>query len=233
MTEAGGTVLVFTGGDPVPLGALDDVPDDTFVIAADSGIDYAVAHGRHVDLAVGDFDSVSADALAAVEAAGAVVERHPTSKDKTDFELALDHAAARSPGHIVVIGGHGGRIDHVLGNASVLLSDSYAAMTIEARMGDAVVHVVRDRVDLVGEPGDLVTLLALVGPVAGITTTGLRYALDDATLLPGSSRGVSNELLRNGGSVLVVEGALLVVHLRLHPIRLRGRVWSGDQLLNE
>ena len=51
-----------------------------------------------VDLAIGDFDSVASDALARVEAEGAVVERHPAAKDATDLELAmLDGPAIRLP----------------------------------------------------------------------------------------------------------------------------------------
>jgi thiamine pyrophosphokinase len=208
-----GTIVVFTGGDPVPVGVLDDVPDDTFVIAADSGIDHALAHGRRVDLAVGDFDSVTPEALDAIAKAGAVIDRHPIAKDKTDFELALDHAIARYASRVIVVGGHGGRVDHLVGNLSVLLSDAYDAATIEARTRDAHVHVVRSRVELQGEPGDIVTLLAMAGPVHGVTTNGLRYPLDGEVLWPGSSRGVSNELVRTDGAVLVQSGTLLVIHV--------------------
>jgi thiamine pyrophosphokinase len=210
------TVIVFTGGDPVAAGALDDLPADAFVIAADSGIEHALAHGRHVDLAVGDFDSVSPDALARITEAGAILEQHPADKDKTDFELALDAAVVHRPRHLVVVGGHGGRIDHFLGNVTVLLSDAYAmaGTAIEARMDTATVHVVRGRLDLQGAAGDVVTLLAPTGPVDGVTTAGLRYPLAYESLVPGSSRGVSNELVGTAASIEVERGTLLVLHVR-------------------
>ena len=75
------------------------------MIAADSGIDLALALGLHVDVAIGDFDSVSAAGLATVEAAGALVERYPAAKDATDLELALDAAIALEPAHVIVVGG--------------------------------------------------------------------------------------------------------------------------------
>jgi thiamine pyrophosphokinase len=211
------TVIVFTGGDPVAVGALDDLPADAFVIAADSGIEHALAHGRHVDLAVGDFDSVAPEALARVTDAGAILEQHPADKDKTDFELALDAAIIHRPHRLVVVGGHGGRVDHFLGNVHVLLSDAYAmaGMTTEARLGSATIHVVRSRLDLVGTGGDVVTLLAPLGPVGGVTTAGLRYPLAYEPLFPGSSRGVSNELVGRTASIEVEHGTLVVIHV--HP----------------
>ena len=67
------------------------------MIAADGGVDRALALGLHVDVAIGDFDSVTAAGLAAAEAAGARIERHPAAKDATDLELALDAALALEP----------------------------------------------------------------------------------------------------------------------------------------
>ena len=43
-----------------------------------------------------------------------------------------------------------------------------------------------------GEPGELVSLLAVNGPAEGVTTEGLAYPLRGETLEPGSTRGVSN-----------------------------------------
>ena len=59
-------------------------------------------------------------ALATADGHGHPVERHPAAKDATDLELALDAAISRRPGRIHVLGGHGGRLDHLLANALVL-----------------------------------------------------------------------------------------------------------------
>src|SRR3546814_6976557 len=120
------TVIVVTGGDPVDARHLPDLPHGAMVVAADSGIDRAHDLGLRVDLAVGDFDSVTERALALVRADGAVVERHPEAKDAPDFELALDAAMKHEQRPLIVIGGHGGRLDPLLCNHLPRASPAFA-----------------------------------------------------------------------------------------------------------
>src|SRR5262245_11233616 len=109
--SASDMVVVIAGGDPVSSAELPDLPAGTRVIAADSGVEHALALGLAVDLVVGDFDSASPESVERAAAAGAVIERHPVAKDATDLELALDAAARTGARHIHVLGGHGGRLD--------------------------------------------------------------------------------------------------------------------------
>src|SRR4051794_1456651 len=88
-------VLVFAGGDAPGPGGLARTAGADLVIAADSGLAHARALGVHVDLVIGDLDSVDPTDLDAAVADGAVVERHPAAKDATDLELALDPALDR------------------------------------------------------------------------------------------------------------------------------------------
>jgi thiamine pyrophosphokinase len=209
--RASDTVVVVTGGDPVALEHLAIVPAGALVIAADSGIEHAHALGLTVDVALGDFDSVSPAALQRAVDGGAAGERHPGAQDATDLELALDAALVRGARRILVLGGHGGRLDHLLANAAVLASDRFVDVEIVAQMGDAVVTVIRAEATLAGAPGDLVSLLAVGGPATGVTTDGLRYPLADETLEPGSTRGVSNVLVGATAGVRLAAGALLAV----------------------
>jgi thiamine pyrophosphokinase len=204
-------VVVFTGGDPMRRDVAPLLPDGAYVIAADSGLHTALALDQPIDVVIGDFDSVTAEALAAATAAGATIERHPTAKDETDLELALDRALDLAPTRIIVVGGHGGRLDHFLANALLLASERYAGVTLQAYMGDGHVHVVRDAIELRGHEGDRLTLLPAHGPVHEVVTEGLRYPLRGETLHPGSTRGVSNEFVSEQATVRVGGGVLLAV----------------------
>ena len=212
-------VVVVSGGDaPAPRAAL-AVPLGSPVIAADKGLEHALALGLDVTAAVGDFDSASPEAVAVAEAAGVRVERHPEEKDATDLELALDLAMTMSPRRILVLASAGGRLDHLLSAALLLASERYAHAQIDAFVGEARVDVLRGEreLELEGEPGELVTLLAVNGPAEGVTTEGLAYPLRGETLEPGSSRGVSNVFAVDRARVTVERGVVLAVRPGLEP----------------
>ena len=211
-----GTAVVFAGGPtsevdgrgrPPPI----EPPSAELVIAADSGLDLAVALGRRVDLVVGDMDSVAPGSLEQVERSGAEVRRYPTDKDATDLELALDAAVASGSDRIVVIGSSSGRMDHLLGGALVLASPRYAAVEVEGWLGGALVVPVHERRTVPTTAGATVSLLPVFGIAEDVSTEGLRWALRAARLEPGSSRGVSNEAIAEVVEVSVGRGTLLVV----------------------
>ena len=204
-------VVVVAGGEAPRAEAALAVPPGADVIAADGGLDHARALGLDVTVAVGYFDSASEDAVAAAEASGVRVVRHPAEKDAIDLELALDVATSSGASRILVLAGDGGRLDHLLAGLLLLGSGKYAAVEVDALMGAARVHVVRERRSVPGEPGELVSLLAVHGAASGVTTAGLAYELRGETLEPGSSRGVSNVLTAPMATVSVERGTLLTV----------------------
>jgi len=203
--------LVFAGGDPPGADDVSASPPADLVIAADSGLEHACALGVPVDLVVGDLDSVAPAVLDAAVADGVAVERHPVAKDATDLELALDAAVDRGVTEVLVLGVGGGRLDHFLGNVLLLASPRYAHVRVDARVGDAYVTVVHERVELVGTPGGLCSLLPLGGPAVGVLTDGLRFPLHHETLPPGTTRGVSNEFVGTSATVSLDDGVLLAV----------------------
>jgi len=207
--------IVVVGGDapdPETVAQL-DLPEGAVVIAADSGVDHALAAGLHVDVAIGDFDSVSPRGLDQVTAAGARVERHPAAKDHTDLELAMDEALGSGAPDVIVLGGDGGRRDHLFANLLLLSSPRYRTLHIAAYLGRSRVHVLHEGqvVRLGGEPGEVVTLLPVHGPAYGIRTSGLRYPLRGEVLPAGTTRGVSNVLETPPAEVRLDGGTLVAV----------------------
>jgi thiamine pyrophosphokinase len=203
------TVVLVAGGPEVPAGLA--LPPHVAVIAADGGAEHALRLGLRIDLVVGDLDSLSPATADGLTAAGVPFLRHPTDKDKTDLELALEAALEHQPERIVVVGSAAGRLDHLLSQLTVLVSELLAGVEVDAHLGPATLHVVRGRRVLHGSPGELVSLFALQGPAHGVTTSGLAYALADETLQAGVGRGVSNVFLTAQAEVAVADGVVLVV----------------------
>jgi thiamine pyrophosphokinase len=204
-------VVIVAGGEAPDPDALHAIPRDALIIAADRGLEHAHALGVGVAIAVGDFDSASPEAVRAAEESGVRIERHPAEKDATDLELALDAAMELRPGRVLVLAGIGDRLDHLLSMFLVLASPRYEGVELDAQIGRATVHVVRDERTLTGAEGELVSLFALHGPAEGVRTEGLAYPLAGETLQPGSSRGVSNVFAEEKARISLEYGILLAV----------------------
>ena len=206
-------VVVAGGGPPaVAAGDLGDLGAAPRVVAADSGLEGARALGLAVDVVVGDMDSVDPGALAAAEAAGTPLVRHPAAKDATDLDLAIDEVLATGPpDRLVVVTGAGDRFDHALAVALSLATPRLVGVAVEAWIGPAHLWVVRDRLALTGPAGALLSLVPMHGPARGVVTSGLRYPLADEDLDPGTTRGLSNELVGGPATVGLRGGILLAL----------------------
>jgi thiamine pyrophosphokinase len=201
------TILIFAGGDPVEPDLAQELPGADLVMAADSGYDSAVLLGYAVDVLVGDLDSIVATHLPD----HVIVERHPVDKDQTDLDLALDLAMRDDPSRIVVVGGTGGRLDHELATASLICDERWSEVEIDWVSSRGRAHVIRRRRIVHGDVGATVTLLAIGGPVTGLSTRGLKWELDGAIFEPGSTWGVSNVMQNPIADIKVGSGCLLVV----------------------
>lgn len=208
--------MIVAGGDAIDPDVVSRLPESRLVVAADSGLDEALRLGLVPAVVIGDLDSVSPHALEVATALGAEIIAHPADKDATDLELSLDLVRRRGHRHVVMLGGHGGRMSHLFGNALALTAASLAGMRIEWHVAYATITVVRPDLPLTiqGSPGDLLSLLAVSGPAAGVATSGLRWPLAHETLPPGSTRGISNELVDDWAAVTLQEGVLLAFHER-------------------
>jgi thiamine pyrophosphokinase len=206
------STVVVIGGGPLSTRAIAAAADAT-VIAADSGLDHALAAGLQPSLLVGDLDSISESGLAWAQHHGVDIERHPVDKDLTDTELALEVAARYGTEGVLVMGGVGDRLDHLLGTIVALGRPSLAAQSsVSAWLGDTHLHVAcaGRTVHLDDPPGTTFSVLSLHGEATGVSVTGARWSLADATLPAGSALGVSNVVV-DAVEVRCAIGVLTVV----------------------
>ena len=225
--------LILADGDAPARGELDLAwpgwdAEIGLVIAADGGARHAARLGVAIDVWVGDGDSLDAEGMSALLAAGVPMERTSPHKDESDTELAIHAAIRRGATGVLIVGGLGGtRIDHGLANVSLLalaelvgrraaLLDAGSRITLVRAPGAGGAPVRRD---LAGRIGDIVSLLPLGQGVEGVTTGGLAYPLVDEPLPAGPARGLSNVRTAVDASVTVRAGLLLVVEspARLEP----------------
>ncbi len=208
--------IVLSGGEPIATDRTFDLPDDAYVIAADSGLNHAAPLGLTVDLVVGDMDSVDPGMLAAAVSAGSLEDRYPADKDHTDLELAFSAAIAAGAGRILVVGSHEGRLDHLLGSMGLLASTARLVDELVWTDGHTMVTVCTPRhaSRIRGESGDRVSLVPNGSDAVGVTTNGLTWRLDNETLPIGTTRGISNVMDSSEAWVSVDDGTLLIIHER-------------------
>jgi thiamine pyrophosphokinase len=207
--------VVVADGEPAPDDALLARGAD-LVVAADGGARWLAAHGIQPQLVVGDLDSLDESEVERLQASGTRVDRHPRAKDASDTELALEAALAAGADRITLVGGLvGGRLDHQLANLMLLVDPALARVDLRVVRGATLVRGITGANSLAIEAGlgEVVTLLPIGGDATGVSTAGLRYALDDESLVMGRSRGLSNEVVETPASVSLRAGSLLVIEI--------------------
>ena len=207
-------VIVLSGGEPIAINRDFDLPEDAYVIAADSGLHHAEALGLAVDLVVGDMDSVDSTILEDAIRSGSSLQWHPTDKDHTDLELSFEAALRMGAERILVVGSHTGRLDHLLGSMGLLAATAGLLNEIVWTDGHTIVTACTPRhvASIRGRTGDRLSLVPAGTDVVGVTTEGLRWSLDGETLAAGSTRGISNVMNAPLASITLEEGTLLIVH---------------------
>lgn len=214
-------IIIFANGElPEMNKARAILKDGDYIICADGGTRHALALGLKPHLVIGDMDSTGKAELKKLRDNGVSIELYPRDKNETDLELAITRAVELEPKEIILVAALGGRIDQTLANISLLTDQRLS--TFDLRLDDGVEEVIfcrakppkGNQVRVHGRSGDIVSLIAWSAPVHGVRTKELKWALDDETLFPESSRGVSNEMTSNSASIEIGSGLLLVIHRR-------------------
>jgi thiamine pyrophosphokinase len=206
-------LVLFANGElPKPKALAKKLGDADFLIAVDGGLNHMIPLNLEPDLIIGDLDSIDDATLQAYREKKTEIRKFPTDKDQNDLELAIQAAIVMNPKTIWIVAALGNRIDQTLANIFLLTRDDLRGIDTHLVDGKRDVFLVRERAMLSGEPGQLVSLLPINGPAEGITTTGLQYPLNNETLYPDQTRGISNRLTGTEATITIERGSLLCIH---------------------
>jgi thiamine pyrophosphokinase len=196
-------VKIFAGPKDYDPNILYRAEEDELLVGVDAGIDLMFATGLAVDLAVGDFDSISTETAERARREAAVVVELPEEKDVTDLAYCLDYLYNHYVyDSIVVYGGLGGRVDHLVANINLM--KKYDLVFID---GIRKAYVLRKGVHRIDNIHKYVSFFALED-VYGLGIRGFRYELSNHYLGTSDSLCVSNS---GSGEVAFTKGRLLVI----------------------
>ena len=179
---------------------------DDYVIFCDSGLKHLKQLQVQPSLIVGDFDSHENPHL---DVETIVL---PCEKDDTDTVYSVKEAVKRGFDDFLLIGVVGARLDHTLGNVSILLYldslgkhgciiDDYSEM-----------EIVSEKPVSVCDRYAFFSLLNITGCAKGITITGAKYPLNGGEITCEYQYGISNEVLPGETAVVSVKcGKLLLI----------------------
>lgn len=184
------------------------------IFCADGGTRHALALGLTPEAVIGDFDSLAAETVLQMEAAGVTIHRHPVNKDYTDLELTLELAVSEKPDEILLVTALGGRLDQTLGNLLLLTRPEYAPVQLTVADGVQWATLLRSHqtITITGQPGDTLSLIPLTATVQGVDIAGVKWPLENATLSLGSTLTISNTLTEPQATVKIGEGMVLLIH---------------------
>jgi len=185
-------------------------------IGADRGALVLVDAGMKLDLAIGDFDSITENEFEQVRSQATSIETFPVEKDETDLDLAILKAVLLAPKKLLLFGATGGRMDHTLANIQLLyrLQQKQLQTTIIDNQNELTLY----------EPGSyeieqnllysIISFVPFSSLVKGLTLEGFYYPLEDGSVQWGSTRCLSNKLLSKKGTFSFREGILIVIKSR-------------------
>lgn len=180
-------------------------PDD-YIIFCDSGLKHLDALQVQPSLIVGDCDSHENPQL---DVETLVL---PCEKDDTDTVYAMKEAIKRGFDTFLLIGVVGGRLDHTLGNVSMLLY--LDSLGLKGTIVDdySEMEIVSSSPVAIEDKYAFFSLLNISGCARGISIQNAKYPLDNGEITCEYQYGVSNEVLPGKTAVVSVrEGKLLLI----------------------
>lgn len=204
--------IAIISGAPQPWLDLEEIRS-SFVIGVDYGALTAVNQGLHLNLAIGDFDSVTDLEFEVIKQASSEIIKLSPQKNETDTEVALNVALAKQATEVVIYGALGGRIDHSLANIRLLLQFIKKGISITLVDQKNILTILSPGRHEIKQPRlPYISFFAVESTVENLTLTGLKYPLKNYTLTQEDIRCISNEIIDSSFNVSFSSGYLLMIY---------------------
>ncbi|MCU7556658.1 thiamine diphosphokinase [Macrococcus capreoli] len=181
------------------------------------GIDYGtimlVDAGIRPIAAFGDFDSVTDEDRARIEAV-IDIEYLPAEKNETDLEVGIQYAKNLGYDKVYIHGATGGRLDHFLGNLQTLIHPDVLLSESEFIMVDDYneIQVLPTGTHIIEKSRDkkYVSFIPVNDGVI-ISIDGLKYETDRLEVKMGYTRTVSNEFVTDRAEIVIEQGMVYMI----------------------
>lgn len=182
----------------------------SFILCVDGGVDHILKIGIQPHIVFGDLDSISIGGLDYIQGENIPIRRFSSIKDSTDTELAIDYLIDRNCKEIILMGATGSRQDHTLAN--IFLLNYLLENHIKGKIIDSNnrIYLINDNLKLKKIDGYYTSIIPIEKEGIVITIDGFLYNLETTFISFGSTHGVSNEIIKDYGEIIIHSGKALI-----------------------
>lgn len=175
------------------------------IFCADGGLKYAIDLGFFPLEVWGDLDSVDKSLVELARKNGSKIIEFDSRKNFTDGELILSEISKRGFDKIIILGGLGGRTDHLLTNLNLLFKFENIYFVDEKE----TIFKVNNKTEIKNQKGKTISFIPMTDIVSDITLSGFEYPLSNHSVKRGDSLCTSNIVKDDIAYISFSEGKLL------------------------
>lgn len=206
-------ILLVAGGSKKGWPLL-DFSDYAFFVGVDRGGLLLLEEGQSLDLAIGDFDSLSEEEHLLVEAKAKRRHTSPAEKDDTDTQLALEETLKLFPeASVTIVGATGGRLDHFLANLWLPMEARFQSFVRQIVLKDeqnTISYYLPGEYTVNREADKKYLAYCCLTPVENLTLKDSKYLLNEQQV-PVPTSYASNEFVGETATFSFDSGMIAVI----------------------
>ncbi|HCM82480.1 MAG: Thiamine pyrophosphokinase [Microgenomates group bacterium GW2011_GWC1_43_11] len=188
-----------------------DLISYSFLIGVDRAAYVLLKLGISVDLAIGDFDSVTKKEMNEIRTRISTIKQYPQEKDQTDLELAVTYALTIHPEEIALFGVTGGRLDQSLAALHLLRTIHEHKCRASVRDEHNFMALVSGKYQIPKTKDfPYLSILPATDEII-VTIKGCKYPLEKYRMEKGTTLGVSNVIISDFADISVHKGTAYCV----------------------
>lgn len=180
---------------------------EKYLVAVDGGIRHLRQLKVAIDMHMGDMDSSGTGTPQNVKSSWSF----PPEKDRSDFELAMEHVLFQEFETVEIFAAVGGRTDHFISNYDTAVKYAVNGVNI-------IFHGINERIYFINNPktfnfavGTTVSIFSGTSKTDDVYLEGFKYNVKGLILERSSPLGLSNVAEDNVQSVSFTNGLLVVI----------------------
>ncbi|MFH0733701.1 MAG: thiamine diphosphokinase [bacterium] len=178
----------------------------TDIVCADGGANNLFKLNIIPKFIIGDLDSIRPDVLDYYSSKTKVIK--VKDQNSTDIEKCLNKLIKLNYSEAVLLSCTGNRLDHSLGNLSIMYKYAESIKTHLVHQ-KSFLSIFNNKISLDTTPGEIISFFG-INPIIKISTTGLKYNLNNETITFGFRESISNKAMLDKVTLEVTDKIFLI-----------------------